>query len=58
MGLEKRYQDIQKKVEEFSDFSEEELTLSRNLFHLESDRVVPKILKFGRLLLDSLYLLS
>ncbi len=42
MELEKRYQDIQKKVEEFSDFSEEELTLSRNLFHLESDRFVPK----------------
>lgn len=42
MELDERYQDIQKKLEELSDFSIESLALSRNLFHLETDRIVPK----------------
>lgn len=42
MDLELRYKEIQRKFEELSDFSEEELTRSRNLFHLENSQVVPK----------------
>lgn len=42
MKLELRYQAIQKKLEELSDFSEEELMRSRHLFDLESSQVVPK----------------
>jgi hypothetical protein len=37
-----RYQEIQQQFEEFSDFLEEELMRSRNLFHLENSKVVPK----------------
>jgi hypothetical protein len=42
MDLELRYKEIQQKFEELSDFSEEELTRSRNLFHLDNSQVVPK----------------
>lgn len=42
MELELRYKEIQKRFEELSDFSEEELTRSRNLFHLESSQIVPR----------------
>ena len=42
MELDWRYQEIQKTFEELEDFSEEELSLSRNLFHLETAQVVPR----------------
>ncbi len=42
MELELRYQEIQKKLEELSDFPEEELMRSRNLFDLDGSQVVPK----------------
>ncbi len=42
MALELRYQEIQKRFEELSGFSVESVTSSRNLFHLEADRVVPR----------------
>lgn len=42
MELDLRYQDIQRNLEERSDFSEEELMRSRNLFDLEYSQVVPK----------------
>jgi hypothetical protein len=42
MKLESRYQEIQKTVEKLSDFSEEDLASSRNLFDLSCSSVVPK----------------
>lgn len=42
MELELRYQEIQKRFEECSDFSEKDLVRSRNLFNLDNSQVVPK----------------
>jgi len=42
MELELRYKKIQKTFEEISDFQEEELMRSRNLFNLESYPIVPR----------------
>jgi hypothetical protein len=42
MELEGRYQQIQNKLEELSDFSVDSLTRSRNLFHLETKQVIPR----------------
>jgi len=42
MELELRYKEIQRILESISDFSEEELTKSRNLFNLETAQLVPK----------------
>lgn len=42
MKLEFRYREIQSKLEELSDFSEENLMRSRNLFDLDCSQVVPK----------------
>ena len=42
MELELRYKEIQKRFEKLSDFSEEELTRSRNLFHLEKSQIIPR----------------
>ena len=42
MELELRYQEIEKRFEERSDFSEKDLMRSRNLFNLENSQVVPK----------------
>ena len=42
MVLEGRYQQIQNKLEELSDFSVDSLTHSRNLFHLETQQVIPR----------------
>lgn len=42
MELELRYQEIQRRFEEGSDFYEQDLVRSRNLFNLENSQVVPK----------------
>ncbi|MEW6497628.1 MAG: hypothetical protein AB1589_34765 [Cyanobacteriota bacterium] len=42
MELELRYQEIEKRFEECSDFSGKDLVRSRNLFNLENSQVVPK----------------
>jgi hypothetical protein len=42
MKLEERYQQIQKTIEGYSDFSEKDIAISRQLFHLENNLVVPK----------------
>lgn len=42
MKLEERYQQIQETVEEYSDFSQKDIAISRQLFHLENGLVVPK----------------
>lgn len=42
MELELRYQEIQKRFENLSDFLEEDLMRSRNLFELENSRIVPR----------------
>ncbi|HBB32689.1 MAG TPA: hypothetical protein DDZ80_16395 [Cyanobacteria bacterium UBA8803] len=42
MELEERYQQIQKNLEKIADFSVDNLAISRRLFHLENDRIVPR----------------
>lgn len=42
MNLELRYQEIKQRFEALSDFAEEELARSRNLFDLENSQVIPK----------------
>lgn len=42
MELELRYKENQEKFEALTDFPEDELTKSRNLFHLKTPKVIPK----------------
>lgn len=42
MKLEERYQQIQETIEGYADFSEKDIAISRLLFHLENNLVVPK----------------